>query len=105
MIGEVQMTEQGNIAMNKFIEKLVGKMQEKGIYTLLVKGQGIVQCYERPLWRQSGDVGLMLCIGTFFVVVRSDRGKMVKQRYSYLRQIMMCSLCSRTLLSIFIKKG
>ena len=35
-------------------------MREKGIHTLLVKGQGIAQCYEKPLWRASGDVDLLL---------------------------------------------
>ena len=50
-IGEVRMLEQQNKSMNQFIEKLVGKMREADIYTLLVKGQGVAQCYERPLWR------------------------------------------------------
>ena len=59
-IGEVQMLEQQNKAMNQFIEKLVVKMRNADIYTLLVKGQGIAQCYERPLWRSSGDVDLLL---------------------------------------------
>lgn len=59
-IGEVQIIEQTNKAMNKFIEKLVGKMREEDIYTLLVKGQGIAQCYEKPLWRSSGDVDFFL---------------------------------------------
>jgi hypothetical protein len=27
---------------------------------LLIKGQGIAQCYERPLWRACGDVDLLL---------------------------------------------
>ena len=60
MIGEVQMIEQTNKAMNLFIEKLVVKMLDADIYTLLVKGQGIGQCYERPLWRFSGDVDFFL---------------------------------------------
>lgn len=60
MIGEVQMMEQTNKAMNQFIAKLVGELRAKDIYTLLVKGQGVAQCYERPLWRQSGDVDLLL---------------------------------------------
>lgn len=59
-IGEVQMLEQQNIAMNQFIGRLVGKMRDADIYTLLVKGQGIAQCYERPLWRCCGDVDLFL---------------------------------------------
>ena len=60
MIGEVQMIEQRNKAMNEFIAELVGKMREADIYTLLVKGQGVAQCYEKPLWRVSGDVDLFL---------------------------------------------
>lgn len=59
-IGEVQIIEQQNKAMNQFIEKLVEEMREAGIYTVLVKGQGIGQCYERPLWRASGDVDFFL---------------------------------------------
>lgn len=52
--------EQANSAMNLFIEELIEKMREVGIYTLLVKGQGVAQCYERPLWRACGDVDLLL---------------------------------------------
>ena len=50
-IGEVQMLEQQNKAMNSFIAELVEKMRKTDIYTLLVKGQGIAQCYKHPLWR------------------------------------------------------
>ena len=59
-IGEVQMLEQQNKSMNSFIAELVEKMRKADIYTLLVKGQGIAQCYERPLWRCCGDVDLFL---------------------------------------------
>ena len=52
--------EQRNKAMNGFIVELVEKMRAVDIYTLLVKGQGVAQCYERPLWRPSGDVDLLL---------------------------------------------
>ena len=58
-IGEVQMIEQTNEAMNQFIAKLLGKMREADIYTLLVKGQGVAQCYEKPFWRSSGDVDFL----------------------------------------------
>lgn len=59
-IGEIQMLEQQNQAMNNFIGKLVEDMRKKGIYTTLIKGQGIAQCYERPLWRSAGDVDFFL---------------------------------------------
>ncbi len=52
--------EQRNKAMNSFIVELIEKLRKKDIYTLLLKGQGVAQCYEKPLWRSSGDVDLFL---------------------------------------------
>ena len=59
-IGQTLQLEQQNTAMNHFIGVLVNKMRKGGIYTLLVKGQGVAQCYERPLWRACGDVDFFL---------------------------------------------
>ena len=59
-IGEVQMIEQRNKEMNVFVAELMEKLRGAGIYTLLVKGQGVAQCYEKPLWRACGDVDLLL---------------------------------------------
>lgn len=59
-IGRVAQLEQRNQAMNYFIGVMVDKMNEVGINVVLVKGQGIAQCYERPLWRSCGDVDFLL---------------------------------------------
>ena len=59
-IGEVQMIEQQNKAMNEFVAQLNKLFWQNNIYGLLVKGQGVAQCYERPLWRISGDIDIML---------------------------------------------
>ena len=59
-IGSTLQLEQQNKAMNAFVASLIKKLREAGIYTLLVKGQGIAQCYEKPLWRSCGDVDLFL---------------------------------------------
>ena len=59
-IGRTVQLEQRNQAMNCFIGVMVEKMRDAGIYTVLVKGQGVAQCYERPLWRSCGDVDLFL---------------------------------------------
>lgn len=59
-VGETLQLEQRNREMNTFIGSLVEKMREADIYSLLVKGQGIAQCYERPLWRACGDVDFLL---------------------------------------------
>ena len=59
-IGRTVQLEQRNQAMNYFIGVLVEKMREAGITVLLVKGQGVAQCYERPLWRSCGDVDFLL---------------------------------------------
>ena len=58
--GTTLQLEQNNNAMNLFISIIVDKMRKADIYTLLVKGQGVAQCYERPLWRACGDVDLFL---------------------------------------------
>lgn len=59
-IGEVQAIEHRNKAMNAFIASLIERLRAEDVYTILVKGQGIAQCYERPLWRACGDVDLFL---------------------------------------------
>ena len=59
-IGEVQMLEQQNLAMNSYINTLNKKLAEAGISFVLLKGQGVGQCYERPLWRACGDIDLLL---------------------------------------------
>lgn len=59
-IGATLQIEQRNRAMNEFVAWLIDELRRKGVYALLVKGQGIAKCYERPLWRSSGDVDLLL---------------------------------------------
>lgn len=59
-IGAALQIEQKNKAMNAFIADIISKMREADIKTLLVKGQGLAQCYEKPLWRSSGDVDFLL---------------------------------------------
>lgn len=57
--GSTMQMEQRNTAMNSFIAVIVEKMRNEGINTVLVKGQGIAQCYARPLWRSCGDVDFL----------------------------------------------
>ena len=57
---EAARIEQENIAMNTFIADIISKMRKAGIYALLIKGQSIAQCYERPLARTTGDIDLFL---------------------------------------------
>lgn len=59
-VGQALHLEHQNGAMNSFIAFLVEKMRALGINPLLVKGQGVAQCYERPSWRSCGDVDLFL---------------------------------------------
>ena len=58
--GSTLQLELRNTNMNHFIEMIVDKMRESDIYTVLVKGQGLAQCYERPLWRACGDIDFFL---------------------------------------------
>lgn len=59
-VGNALQLEQRNKAMNSFVSGIIERMRKADIYALLVKGQGIAQCYERPLWRACGDIDLFL---------------------------------------------
>lgn len=59
-IGQTLQIEQQNKDMNVFLARLIEKLRKEDVYAILVKGQGIAQCYEKPLWRASGDVDLLL---------------------------------------------
>lgn len=59
-IGNTLQIEQRNRTMNELVAKLIDLLRKNDVYAILVKGQGIAQCYERPLWRSCGDVDLFL---------------------------------------------
>lgn len=59
-IGTSIQLEQRNITMNDALCDIIHRLKENDILALLVKGQGIAQCYERPLWRSPGDIDLLL---------------------------------------------
>ena len=65
-IGNVLQMEIRNKEMNKFLAVIVERLRKTGVYTVLVKGQGIAQCYERPLWRTAGDIDLLLDDSNFW---------------------------------------
>lgn len=59
LLGKCQLVEQRNAAMNSFVAELIQKLHETGIKAVLLKGQGVAQCYAKPQWRLSGDVDLL----------------------------------------------
>lgn len=59
-VGQTLQLEKKNKEMNVFLVSLIKQMRDADIYSLLVKGQGVAQCYERPLWRASGDIDFYL---------------------------------------------
>lgn len=65
-IGEVQMIEQRNKEMNTYIAELIENLRKSDVYAILVKGQGVAQCYEKPLWRSSGDIDLLLSNDNYY---------------------------------------
>ena len=54
--GSTLQMEQRNKMMSLFTVDVFQKMNKEGLHPLLVKGQGLAQCYERPQWRSSGDI-------------------------------------------------
>ena len=67
LAGQALQIEQRNKMMNSFISSLIEKLRGAGVYALLLKGQGVAQCYERPLWRAPGDVDLFLSEGNYSI--------------------------------------
>jgi len=61
--------ERRNKKMNEFIASMTEKMRRDDIYTILVKGQGLAQCYERPLWRTSGDIDFFFARDSYNKVI------------------------------------
>lgn len=59
-IGHSLHIDQMNQAMNEFVAKLLDKLRKEDVNAILVKGQGIAQCYAKPLWRSCGDIDLLL---------------------------------------------
>lgn len=59
-VGSTLQIERHNRSMNEFIKRLIARLRKEDVYAVLVKGQGIAQCYEKPLWRSSGDIDLLL---------------------------------------------
>lgn len=70
LVGKTLQIEQRNKLMNDFVGNLVEKMRQGGIYIILLKGQGLAQCYERPLWRACGDVDLFLSEDNYKKAIR-----------------------------------
>ena len=88
-IGAVQKIEKRNKAMNAYLAMLIDKLRKHGIYAILVKGQGIAQCYERPLWRCAGDVDLFLSNDNYqkAIVVLAPLAKEVEDENSYTKHL------------------
>ena len=59
-IGSTLQIEEQNKSLNDYIARLIDSLRKEDVYAVLVKGQGVAQCYEKPLWRTSGDVDLLL---------------------------------------------
>lgn len=74
-VGSALQLEQRNKAMNDFINATVGEMRKNGIYTILVKGQGLAQCYSRPLWRACGDIDFFFSDKEFVKAINFFKSK------------------------------
>lgn len=60
------MIEQRNKDMNAFVADIIDKLRKNDIYALLVKGQGIAQCYDKPFMVKSKDIKIVFIIGNGF---------------------------------------
>ncbi len=62
---DVLQLEQRNRDMDIFITSMIKKMRQDNLYSLLVKGVSLSQCYTRPLWRDSCDIDLFFARDNF----------------------------------------
>ena len=90
-VGNTMQLEQRNLVMNAFISSLIDKLRRAGVYSLLLKGQGVAQCYERPLWRATGDVDLFLSEGNYIQAkdLLVPMANYVDDEYSYTQHLGM----------------
>ena len=90
-IGQTLQIEQRNRAMNEFVARLIALLRKNDIYAILVKGQGIAQCYEKPLWRASGDVDLLLSEDNYEKAkeILFPQADSVEQEFVFLKHIGM----------------
>lgn len=59
-VGVALQLEQRNIFMNERVASIIQLLQKHNINAILLKGQGVAQCYEKPLWRSAGDIDFLL---------------------------------------------
>ena len=59
-VGQTLQIELRNKEMNSFLPEFMERLKSTWVKALLVKGPGVAQCYERPLWRACGDLDLLL---------------------------------------------
>lgn len=83
--------ESRNSEMNSFIEELTEWLRRAGVHALLIKGQGIAQCYARPQWRSSGDIDLLLDLENYekAKTILSPKAKSVETEVSYNKHLGM----------------
>lgn len=89
--GQTLQLEQRNKAMNAFVASLIEQLRKEDIYAILVKGQGIAQCYERPLWRACGDVDLFLSEDNYnkALQILSPLATSIEEENTYYRHLAM----------------
>lgn len=56
ILAQVFSIENRNNSIEEVLRMLVAKFSEEGVNVVLVKGQGVAQCYARPHWRAAGDI-------------------------------------------------
>ena len=64
---DIEQLEHRNRRMNKALTELTQGMRKLGVHPVVLKGQGVAQFYEHPLWRECGDIDL------YFADVQEER--------------------------------
>ena len=72
VLKEVMEIEEENKRMNTLIPILFRTLDQLGVQSWLLKGQGVAQCYENPFRRTSGDIDVFFPIDSEYEKARED---------------------------------
>ncbi len=72
MLKEVMEIEEENKRMNTLVPVLFRTLDQLGVQSWLLKGQGVAQCYENPLRRTSGDIDVFFPLNGEYEKARED---------------------------------
>lgn len=84
--GALSHMEEANRKLNKELGEIYAMYRAYGMEPILLKGQGIAQCYRNPLHRQCGDIDLYVAPAFYDTandILRKERAAEMEENYKH----------------------